>query len=132
MTFNQRFPDQRGSGFSLLEVLISFTVISIGILGLMKMQVYFERKSDVAAKGLVALQIAESQLESVKGLSFATISGGNDTISRAGTTYHWQQTVRTKTIGSAGDAKQIEVQVSWKDRWDQAQKVSLVTLQTKY
>lgn len=124
--------NRQSSGFSLLEVLVSLTVIAIGILGFMKMQVYFERKSEVAAKGLIALQIAESQLESVKGVSFHDISGAASTISRAGTTYHWQQTVRSKTIGNAGDAKQVEVQVRWQDRWDQAQEVSLVTLQTLY
>ncbi|UXI00753.1 prepilin-type N-terminal cleavage/methylation domain-containing protein [Photobacterium sp. TY1-4] len=132
MTFNLKFLNRRAAGFSLLEVLISLLVISIGILGMMKMQAYFEHKSEVAAKGLVALQIAESQQESVKGAPFDAIAGDSGTIPHSGTTYNWQQVVSPKTIGSAGDAKQVEVKVSWKDRWDQDQNISLVTLHTKY
>ncbi|MEJ2764338.1 prepilin-type N-terminal cleavage/methylation domain-containing protein [Photobacterium sp. MCCC 1A19761] len=132
MTFNRPYASQRASGFSLLEVLISFSVISIGILGMMKMQVYFEHKSEVAAKGLIALQIAESQMEIVKAKPFDDIRNESNTENRAGISYDWQQVVSTKTLGSANDAKQVEVKVSWKDRWDQSQNISLVTLHTKY
>ncbi|NVP03453.1 prepilin-type N-terminal cleavage/methylation domain-containing protein, partial [Photobacterium damselae subsp. damselae] len=50
-------------GFSLLEVVITLAVLSVGILGLVKMQAYMEVKAENALKTLDALHIAESQME---------------------------------------------------------------------
>ena len=101
---------------------------------MVKMQAYYEREGETAAKGLMAVQIAENKLEQIKGIAFATISlsQAQGTISRAQTTFEWKQTVTSKTLDAAGDSKQIEVTVSWNDRWQQPQSVSLTTMRTKY
>ena len=131
MTSSRKYKAQ---GFSLIEVLVSLAIVAVGVLAMIKMQSYYDREGETAAKGLIAIQIAENQLELVNALSFAdiSVSGGSGTISRAGATFDWQQVVRTKTLSAAGDAKQIEVTVSWQDRWEQQQNVSLVTLRTQY
>lgn len=51
------------SGFSLIEVLISFLLIGIASLGLVKLQVYAEQKSDYALHSVKALHFAERQME---------------------------------------------------------------------
>ncbi|KHT58432.1 hypothetical protein RJ45_25250 [Photobacterium gaetbulicola] len=118
----------------MIEVLVSLAIVAVGVLAMIKMQSYYDREGETAVKGLIAIQIAENQLELVNALSFAdiSVSGGSGTISRAGATFDWQQVVRTKILSAAGDAKQIEVTVSWQDRWEQQQNVSLVTLRTQY
>ncbi|MEZ8385270.1 prepilin-type N-terminal cleavage/methylation domain-containing protein, partial [Vibrio splendidus] len=47
------------SGFSLIEVLISFLLIGVASLGLVKLQVYAEQKSDFALHSVEALHFAE-------------------------------------------------------------------------
>ncbi|BAX52063.1 hypothetical protein PDPE_1-01966 [Photobacterium damselae subsp. piscicida] len=42
-------------GFSLLEVVITLAVLSVGVLGLVKMQAYMEVKAENALKTLDAL-----------------------------------------------------------------------------
>ncbi|WIH22852.1 type IV pilus modification PilV family protein [Photobacterium damselae] len=51
------------TGFSLLEVVITLAVLSVGVLGLVKMQAYMEVKAENALKTLDALHIAEAQME---------------------------------------------------------------------
>ena len=50
-------------GFSLLEVLISIAVLSIGILGLVKMQTFMEVKAENALKSIDALYLTETKIE---------------------------------------------------------------------
>jgi type IV pilus assembly protein PilV len=52
-------------GFSLLEVVISIGVLSVGILGLVKMQTYMEVKAENALKTIDALYYAEAQMEHI-------------------------------------------------------------------
>ncbi|TDR70160.1 type II secretion system protein [Photobacterium lutimaris] len=101
---------------------------------MIKMQSYYEREGETAAKGLIATQIAENQLELIKPLAYSAIALNDisGTISRAGTTFDWRQVVRSKTLATAGDVKQVEITVTWEDRWQQAQSVSLATIRTQY
>ncbi len=50
-------------GFSLLEVLISFILIGIASLSLVKLQVYVEQKAGYAAQSIEALHYADRQME---------------------------------------------------------------------
>ncbi len=52
-------------GFSLLEVVISIAVLSVGIIGLVKMQTYMEVKAENALKSIDALYYAEAQMEHI-------------------------------------------------------------------
>lgn len=53
------------TGFSLLEVVISMAVLSVGIIGLVKMQTYMEVKAENALKSIDALYYAEAQMEHI-------------------------------------------------------------------
>lgn len=51
------------SGFSLIEVMISFVLIGVGALGLVKLQAYIEQRADYAMHSIEALNLAEQKLE---------------------------------------------------------------------
>ncbi|OLQ92674.1 hypothetical protein BIY22_15235 [Vibrio panuliri] len=50
-------------GFSLLEVLLAFTLISIATLGLLKLQITLQQKADFILQQTQALHFAEQQME---------------------------------------------------------------------
>ena len=123
------YQQRRGYGFSLVEVVVAMSVVAIATLGLVKMQTFLERKSEYVQMGLVALQIAENDMQYVQSLSFASISGASGSISRAEGTYDW---VRTYKSVMSGDAKQLQTTVTWSDRRDEKQSLALSTMRTKF
>ncbi|WP_060990226.1 type IV pilus modification PilV family protein [Photobacterium leiognathi] len=127
-------------GFSLLEVVISLAVLSIGVLGLVKMQAYMEVKSENALKTLDALYLAEKKLELFQTRS---LSGGSGTILYSSITSSPSEAIPISGITMTrkitvtdnepvSGAKQINVIVSWQDRRDVTQNVSLDTVISKY
>ncbi|WP_318445721.1 type IV pilus modification PilV family protein [Photobacterium leiognathi] len=127
-------------GFSLLEVVISLAVLSIGVLGLVKMQAYMEVKSENALKTLDALYLAEKKLELFQTRS---LSGGSGTILYSSITSSPSEAIpisgimmtRKITVTDnepVSGAKKINVIVSWQDRRDVTQNVSLDTVISKY
>jgi type IV pilus assembly protein PilV len=130
----------KSKGFSLIEVLISFVVLTVGVLGLVKLQTYMEVKSENALHSIDALYLAEEKLEYFQTraqsggtgtiLYSSIISSPKTSVSMAGTTVDHEITVTedTPVVG----AKTINVTVSWKDRWDALQLVSLDTVISKY
>ncbi|MBP2701949.1 type IV pilus modification PilV family protein [Photobacterium lucens] len=127
-------------GFSLLEVVISLAVLSIGVLGLVKMQAYMEVKSENALKTLDALYLAEKKLELFQTRSqsggsgtipySSIISSPSEAIPISGITMTRKITVINNEPVSG--AKKINVIVSWQDRRDVTQNVSLDTVISKY
>ncbi|HIF9542140.1 TPA: type IV pilus modification PilV family protein [Photobacterium damselae] len=130
-------------GFSLLEVVITLAVLSVGILGLVKMQAYMEVKAENALKTLDALHIAESQMEYYQTRA-SNVSGATGLISfasMADSTYCRQSMVSgsiytltcdASTLSLSDALRTIEVKVSWSDRHGVSQAVSLKTALSKY
>jgi len=126
-------------GFSLIEVLISLVVLSVGVLGLVKMQTYMEVKSENALHSIDALHLAEQKLELFRTRSqsaatgtilYSSIVNSTESLSMAGTTVSRVVTVKddTPVVGT----KEITVTVSWADRWNNTQTVALDTVISKY
>lgn len=125
-------------GFSLIEVLISFLILGIGSLGLIKLQIYMERKSDYAIQSIEALRLAENQLEwfrtrgasdalsTISTASFASIATGS---SASGTyTLDWQ--VPSPSV--SGSLKTIIITSSWQDQAGETQQIELKTMISSY
>ncbi|MGR5132950.1 type IV pilus modification PilV family protein [Vibrio alfacsensis] len=125
-------------GFSLIEVLISFLLLGIGALGLTKLQIYMERKSDYAIQSMEALRLAENQLEwfrtrgasdalsTISTASFASISTGSSVTG----SYTVQWDVPMPTV--SGSLKTITITSSWQDRMGETQSVELKTMISRY
>ncbi|WP_318483883.1 type IV pilus modification PilV family protein [Photobacterium leiognathi] len=132
-------------GFSLLEVVISLAVLSVGVLGLVKMQAYMEVKSENALKTLDALYIAEAQMESyqrrannVSGaiglIPFASMADSTYCIDSVAISKGYSLTcnVSDPITALSGALRTIDVKVSWADRRGVSQAVSLKTAVSKY
>lgn len=145
MTFKQQ-------GFSLIEVLISFMLIGVASLGLVKLQVYAEQKSDFALHSVEALHFAERQLEyyrtranDVSGavglIDFSelhladhclNISNSHPLSGLSGSGYALSCTVTNANGALSSALRNITVTVAWQDRMGDPQSITLETMLSKY
>ncbi|ENM5758963.1 prepilin-type N-terminal cleavage/methylation domain-containing protein [Vibrio mimicus] len=127
-------------GFSLIEVMISFVLIGVGALGLVKLQAYIEQRADYAMHSIEALNLAEQKLEwfRTRGASSAlptmpsanfdtSIVSGNDA-SHPLYTLSWS----VPAVNLSGALKTIHIEASWKDRHGETQSVELKTMISKH
>lgn len=125
-------------GFSLIEVLLSFLLVGIASLGLIKLQINVEQRADYAKHSVKALNLAEQKLEwfRTRGASaavpampvadFDSIVAGSST--SGDYTLQWQ--VPPATV--SGSLKTIVITSSWEDRMGQTQSVQLKTMLSRY
>ena len=123
-------------GFSLLEVLISITVLSIGILGLVKMQAFMEVKAENALKSIDALYLSETTLENylTRNASGSSITFDSITSTSAATgIFGIEISVISSPISSISNAlKIVTVTTSWDDRHGHSRAVELKTAISRY
>jgi len=129
----------KDQGFSLIEVLITFVLIGIGTLGLIKLQAYIEKQADYAISSVEALNLAEQKLEwfrtrgaTVNRSGFQVASYSGDIVS--GSEIHGQYTLTWKVseLSGTGPIKAIDIETSWLDRQASKQAVSLQTMISQY
>ncbi|MCG9602948.1 prepilin-type N-terminal cleavage/methylation domain-containing protein [Vibrio sp. Isolate31] len=139
-------------GFSLIEVLISFLLIGVASLGLVKLQVYAEQKSDHALQSVEALHFAERQMEyyrtrafNVSGavglIPFEELSEANHCLNIAssdplsglsGSAYSMICEVTNASGALSGALKNVIVTIAWQDRMNRAHSIYLETMLSKY
>ena len=131
------------TGFGLLEVVIALGVLSVGVLGLVKMQAYMEVKAENALKTLDALHIAEAQMEyyQTRASNISGATGLISFVSMAESTNCLQSMVRgtdytltcdADTLSLSDALRRINVGVSCGDRRGVPQAVSLKGAICKY
>lgn len=119
----------REGGFTLLEILIAVSILTIGLLGVAKMQVSGIQGNSFSNKTSVALTLAEQKMEDLLGKTYsdAALTGGShdegnvNEAGQAGGLFHrtWNvvdnspingmtKTV-TVTVGWANDAHTVSV-----------------------
>ncbi|GEK14764.1 type IV pilus modification PilV family protein [Aliivibrio fischeri] len=128
----------RQKGFNLLEIMISFTIIGIGALGLLKLQTFIELKSEYATRSIEALYNAESQLEKFRSrstsgaggtITYDSITTSSDEVTINGITY--TLTWNVDSIISAS-AKHITISTAWNTRHGNQEFITLETIISKY
>ena len=122
----------------MIEVLVSLLLVSIGGLGLLKLQVFIERQSDYALHSIEALRLAENQLEwfrtrgasdalsTVSSAQFSTITSGSYTAGNY--TLSWQATAEE----GSSSLKSVVMTATWQDRLEQTQSVELHTMLSRF
>lgn len=137
-------PCKRQRGMSLIEALVAFLVVTIGMLGLMRSQEGLRWSSDLARHRGEALRLAQQALEeqrafvapnanlvSAPGLPhYAAIQSGNTAAigaitSSSNTSYQVQRHVDDNTLLAY---KTSHIEVGWIDRKGQTQSLHLHTL----
>ncbi|MBW2040083.1 MAG: type IV pilus modification protein PilV [Deltaproteobacteria bacterium] len=100
-------------GFTLLEVLITLIILSVGLLGLASMQIMAVKGNSFGQQMTVASTLAQNKLEELRKANFDSIANGNDTYSDQinGVSYTRQWTVQDDT--PEVDAKTVVIAVSW-------------------
>ncbi|HDZ9176550.1 TPA: prepilin-type N-terminal cleavage/methylation domain-containing protein [Vibrio cholerae] len=126
-------------GFSLIEVMISFVLIGVGALGLVKLQAYIEQRADYAMHSIEALNLAEQKLEwfRTRGASSAnpaipTANFATDIVSGSISSGRYTLSWGVPTTALSGALKTIHIEASWKDRHGETQSVELKTMISKY
>ena len=98
-------------GFTLVEVLIAFFILSVTLLAMSSM-VYSVMRATGQGKGIAAATVlAQDKMENLKNSSYAALASGSDTPSAGNVTYNRQWVVST-----SGNSKTITISVSWTDR----------------
>ena len=137
----------------MIEVLISFLLIGVASLGLVKLQVYAEQKSDFALHSVEALHFAERQMEyyrtrvsDVSGavglIPFSELNQANyclnttssDPLSGLSDSAYAMtcEVIECCNGALSGALKNITVTVAWQDRMNRSQSIYLETMLSKY
>ncbi|MFT5206844.1 MAG: prepilin-type N-terminal cleavage/methylation domain-containing protein [Candidatus Omnitrophota bacterium] len=111
------------TGFSLIEVLITITVLGLGIFTLTQVFSKGILTSTDADQISVALEIAQTNIETIKDTAFASVITSGSTADSTFSDYDVTVTV------TGSDPKTVVVKVEW-DAWDASAKsdVELTTL----
>lgn len=129
----------KAQGFSLIEVMITFVLIGVSTLGLIKLQTYVERQADYAYYSIEALNLAEEKLEWFRTRGALAGSGAFNVASYSGDIVsgnenHGIYTLTWKVTEPAlsGTVKAVDMEASWLDRQGNKQSVSLQTMISRY
>ncbi len=136
---------KREYGFTLLELMFSILILSVGIVGILAVYVYCYDLNDASRNTTQATNDAKSVFEAMRDESSISLgnvaitnwnlwaSGLNPTasgkINNTPLTSLTQENITTSITGS--DPLQIAVTVSWVGRSARQRQISLITLMTK-
>ena len=117
---------KRQRGTSLLEALITFLVLSVGMLTLLRVQTSLRDSADAARQRSEAVRLAQQDLETLRGFAtaaaYSAIAGGvaDGTPAASNTRY-----TLTRVAQPEPGLKTIQVTLSWNDRNGEPQRVQL-------
>ncbi|RLB04963.1 MAG: hypothetical protein DRG83_03640 [Deltaproteobacteria bacterium] len=106
------------NGFTLLEVMIAFVILAIGLLGLAALQIVAVKGNAFSSEMTFASMLAQQKLEELKNIDFDNLTNGSDvfgdeSIEREkskGVIYqlNWQI-----SDGPLNDMKTITLEIKW-------------------
>ena len=131
----------RQAGFSLIESLIGFLILGLGMLGVTEMESVVLGASSDSHQRNAAVHMAQDRIEQFRAwspsgspLNFDDIASGSDTpASQMGATFNRQWTVVENTGTGQPRFKTVTVTVTWEGKQGSSTDASTrqVTLQTK-
>ena len=122
-------------GISLVELIVSLLILTIGIAGVIKLQSTYFYYHDLSKQRATAVTLAEQKMETLRYFQVIPTTGGyvayNDIASSTSsstvnsTSYTTTSTISTNTsIGY----KTVNIVVSWSDRRGTSQSVDLTSI----
>lgn len=105
---------ERNDGFTLIEIMITLVILSVGLLALAGLQVNAIKGNANSRRMTIAVFIAEKKLEQIKNTSYTNIQSESiQQVTEASTNFTQQVTVTTNN--PIQNTKKIDVTVTWKD-----------------
>ena len=105
-------------GFSLIEVLIAMTILSIGLLALANMQTVAMKTSASSLKRTIGKEQAQTQLEMILNSTYANLPNLNGTYLATVNGVNYTTVVvvgQVNTIGNLNNTITITITTTWKD-----------------
>jgi Tfp pilus assembly protein PilV len=111
--------DERG--YSLIELVVSILMFTLGFIGVMKMQQQAIMGNGFSMQMGNALNIADTEVEDLRGLAVTDplLTVGNHTVpdqTLQGVTYKLKWTVSTTALGATATSRQVDVRVDWTEK----------------
>ena len=94
-------------GFTLMELMIAMFILCFALLAMASFMGTLYKATNQDKQSTVGITLAQDKLESLKNVGFTNTIDGNDTGSQSGLDF-----VRTWTITTTGNMKQIDVSVT--------------------
>lgn len=119
-------PQRRQRGITLVESLVGLLVLSLGLVGAMRLQSWLRVNSDIARQRTEAVRLAQQDMEQLRAFAdmpaFAGMAGEHSEVRGDNTAF-----TLMRNVSSAPDAalKNTQLLVSWADRSGHAQTVQL-------
>jgi type II secretion system protein I len=101
----------KSKGFTLIEVLIALTILSVAFLALAGLMVQTTRNNSFGGRMTEAATFGQDRLEELRAVSWAAITPGSDSMNSNGMNYS-----RTWSVATNGNLKTITININWNDR----------------
>lgn len=111
-------PDTRG-GFTLIEVIAALAIVSIGLLGLLRLHLMNLRTAGMAETTTLALFLAQEKMAEATSAGWPAFGAGSGTVQANGSEFNWRTEVTNlDALASHGIARnalrQLNVDVTWR------------------
>ena len=103
------------NGFTLIEVMLTLVILSIGILAMAQLQIAAIRGNALAQRMTTAASVAEGKIEQLKNAPFADIQAESPTQVTA-SNLNFTREVTVTNNSPMANTKTVSVIVTWKDR----------------
>jgi Tfp pilus assembly protein PilV len=125
----QTTPLHRQRGISLIESLVGFLVLSLGLLGVTHMHTSLRQNADTARQRTEAVRMAQQEIERLRGFAstaaYDDIANAQQSSNSQPTTFTLVRNVDDASTG--GTIKATSVATSWSDRTGAVQAITLST-----
>ena len=111
----------RRAGFTLIEVMITFLILSVAIASTMSLATWNMRAAGASGKHTEAVSVATEKLEEIRRDGFTGLSSGSDSVGEFS---------RAWTVTTDGNRRGIQLTVSWVDTANRPKSLVLSTMVT--
>lgn len=106
---------RRERGFTIVEILVAMTILSIGLLGIVGLQLIATNSSGYSRRATEAAILAEHKLEELRTTPIDEIASGEDVVDASGMPTEDGPFTRTWTVTWNSDLGNVSVRVAWSD-----------------